>query len=311
MMINNWSSASYKLSKQGQAYVLVTLVGVAGSTPRNSGTKMVISKGGVFDTIGGGHLEHKVIKYANKMLTDGKSAQHIEHFQLGSQLGQCCGGNASVLFECFAATGVNIMLFGAGHVGKALVPILAQLPCQVTWVDSRAEQFPANVGDYDNVAILISDAPESEVASMPQNSYFIVMTHNHQMDFDITQAILKRADFHYLGLIASATKWRRFQQRYKHRDIAPKQVARMNCPIGLSQVGGKLPIEVAVSISAEIIHTYQAQQAKLAKQEQERANINFDQNNQQSVDVKLDIKAIPKSQQGIHWQALKPLITID
>ena len=311
MMSNNWSRASYKLSKQGQAYVLVTLVGVVGSTPRNSGTKMVISKGGVFDTIGGGHLEHKVIKYANKMLTDGKSAQHIEHFQLGSQLGQCCGGNASVLFECFGATGVNIMLFGAGHVGKALVPILAQLPCQVTWVDSRAEQFPANIDDYDNVAMLVSDSPESEVDSMPENSYFIVMTHNHQMDFDITQAVLKRADFHYLGLIASATKWRRFQQRYKHRDIAPKQVARMNCPIGLSQVGGKLPIEVAVSISAEIIHTYQAQQVKLAKQEQVSASKQLEQNNQQSADAKQLVKTRPKSHQGIHWQELKPLITID
>lgn len=310
-MSNNWSSASYKLSKQGQAYVLVTLVGVAGSTPRNSGTKMVVSKDGVFDTIGGGHLEHKVIKHANNMLTDGKNAQHIEHFQLGSQLGQCCGGNASVLFECFAATGVNIMLFGAGHVGKALVPILAQLPCQVTWVDSRAEQFPANIGDYENVVMLISDSPEFEVDSMPANSYFIVMTHNHQMDFDITQAVLKRADFHYLGLIASETKWRRFQQRYKHRDIAAEQVARMNCPIGLRQVGGKLPIEVAVSVSAEIIHTYQAQQAKFAKQEQVRASLAFAPNNQQHAKVKPDVKMRAKSQQGIHWQALKPLITAD
>jgi xanthine dehydrogenase accessory factor len=310
-MSNNWSSASYKLNKQGQAYVLVTLVGVAGSTPRNSGTKMVISKDGVFDTIGGGHLEHKVIKYANKMLTDGKSAQHIEHFQLGSQLGQCCGGSASVLFECFAATGVNIMLFGAGHVGKALVPILAQLPCQVTWVDSRAEQFPANVGDYENVVMLISDSPEFQVDSMPANSYFIVMTHNHQMDFDITQAVLKRADFHYLGLIASETKWRRFQQRYKHRDIAAEQVARMNCPIGLRQVGGKLPIEVAVSVSAEIIHTYQAQQAKFAKQEQARASLAFAPNNQQHAKVKPDVKMRAKSQQGVHWQALKPLIPAD
>ena len=203
------------------------------------------------------------------------------------------------------------MLFGAGHVGKALVPILAQLPCQVTWVDSRAEQFPANIGDYENVVMLISDSPEFEVNSMPANSYFIVMTHNHQMDFDITQAVLKRADFHYLGLIASETKWRRFQQRYKHRDIAAEQVARMNCPIGLRQVGGKLPIEVAVSVSAEIIHTYQAQQAKFAKQEQARASLAFASNNQQHAKVKPDVKMRAKSQQGVHWQALKPLIPAD
>ncbi|MBA6391299.1 xanthine dehydrogenase accessory protein XdhC [Colwellia sp. BRX10-3] len=305
-MTSNWSSASYKLSKQGQAYVLVTLVGVSGSTPRNSGTKMVISSDDIFDTIGGGHLEHKAIKYAKKMLASGKSCQHIEHFQLGSNLGQCCGGNTTVLFECFAATGVNIMLFGAGHVGKALIPILAQLPCKVTWVDSRAEQFPVNAEIYNNVHKVVSDAPEFEIASMPENSYFIVMTHNHQMDFEISQAILKRADFHYLGLIASDTKWRRFKQRYKHRDIDEQQVARMNCPIGLSQVGGKLPMEVAVSVSAEIINIYQAEQEKIALLNQQAEQTN--QNNSLSSSLN---KSRPKTQQGIHWKEFKQLLNTD
>jgi len=305
-MTANWSSASYKLSKQGQAYVLVTLVGVSGSTPRNSGTKMVVSNDDIFDTIGGGHLEHKAIKYAKKMLATAKNAQHLEHFQLASNLGQCCGGTTTVLFECFAATGVNIMLFGAGHVGKALIPILAQLPCKVTWVDSRDEQFPVNGASYDNVVNVISDAPELEIARMPENSYFIVMTHNHQMDFEISQAILKRADFHYLGLIASDTKWRRFQQRYKHRDVDQKQVARMNCPIGLAQVGGKLPIEVAVSVSAQIINIYQAEQKKLAA-----LNHPLDPISQQSVVPTSVSKSRPKKQQGIHWQELKQLLNTD
>jgi xanthine dehydrogenase accessory factor len=303
---NNWNSAAYQLSKQGQAYVLVTLVGVSGSTPRNSGTKMVISKNELYDTIGGGHLEHKAVKQAQKMLAaalvEGNDSQHLEHFQLAANLGQCCGGNASVLFECFAAVGVNIMLFGAGHVGKALIPILAQLPCQVTWVDSRDEQFPGNTDAYHNVHKVVSDAPELEVANMPQNSYYIVMTHNHQMDFDITQAILKRADFNYLGLIASNTKWRRFQQRYKHRDIDQTQVARMNCPIGLSQVSGKLPIEVAVSVSAEIIKFYQSEQQIAVNQSQQNAQ-------DSTLAAQYANKKRPTSQQGIHWQEFKQLLT--
>ena len=308
---DNWNSAAYQLSKQGQAYVLVTLVGVTGSTPRNSGTKMVISKADIYDTIGGGHLEHKTIKHARKMLAAGKASQHLEHFQLGSNLGQCCGGNASVLFECFAAVGVNIMLFGAGHVGKALIPILAQLPCQVTWVDSREEQFSSNLGAnlgtnvaaYHNVHKVVSEEPDFEVASMPENSYYIVMTHNHQMDFEISQAILKRADFSYLGLIASDTKWRRFQQRYKHRDIDQSQVARMNCPIGLSEVGGKLPMEVAVSVAAEIINTYQTETKRQAEK-------NLQQQNQQ-LGGNPKSKARPTSQQGIYWQEIKQLLTTE
>ena len=284
----NWICAAHQLSQQGKAYVMVTLVGVTGSTPRNSGTKMVISLDESFDTIGGGHLEHKAIKHAHKLLADGKECQHLEHFQLGSNLGQCCGGSASLLFECFEQARVNIMLFGAGHVGQALIPLLAALPCKVTWVDNRAEQFPAQMPEYHNISTCLSDNVADEVSNMPTNSYYIVMTHNHQLDFDITQKILQRGDFSYLGLIASQTKWRRFQQRYKHREIASSQVTRMNCPIGLSNVPGKLPMEVAISVAGEVINNYQQQQ----KQQEHQKNTNG-------------------SKQGVHWSELKQLLNDD
>jgi xanthine dehydrogenase accessory factor len=219
---------------------------------------MVVSQNEIFDTIGGGHLEYKAIKQAKILLKENKDCQSIEHFQLGSQLGQCCGGNASILFECFAANTIHIAVFGAGHVGQALIPMLAGLPCHITWVDNRVEQFPANCEQYANVSKLVTDDPAAEVAAMPTNTLNVVMTHNHQLDFDISLAILKREDFHYLGLIASDTKWRRFQQRYKHREIEQTLVERMNCPIGLEQVVGKLPMEVAISIAGQIIESYQA-----------------------------------------------------
>jgi xanthine dehydrogenase accessory factor len=264
----NWLSAAQQLSQRGEAYVLITLLGVAGSTPRNSGTKMLVSAEQSFATIGGGHLEYKAIAFAHKMLSKSKQnrqdSQHIEHFQLAAQLGQCCGGSASVLFECFAASRVNIMLFGAGHVGQALVRILAALPVKVTWVDNRAEQFQQyeNISHINNISCVVSENPSDEIASMPSNSYFIVMTHNHQLDFELCQTILKQAqqqknDFAYLGLIASNTKWRRFQQRFAHQEIAQDLIARINCPIGLSAVQGKKPMEVAVSIAGELIQLYQ------------------------------------------------------
>jgi len=253
----SWNQASLDLSQQGKAYVLITIVGVSGSTPRNSGTKMVVSNNDTFDSIGGGHLEYKAIKQAKKLLLENKDCQSIEHFQLGSQLGQCCGGNASILFECFAANTIHIAVFGAGHVGQALIPMLAGLPCHVTWVDNRESQFPVNCDQYANVTKRITDDPASEVSTMPSNTLYVVMTHNHQLDFDISLAILKREDFHYLGVIASDTKWRRFQQRYKHREIAPSLVEQMHCPIGLEQVVGKMPMEVAISVAGQIIESYQ------------------------------------------------------
>ena len=255
-MKTSWSNAIQQMSQQGKAYVIVTLIGVAGSTPRASGTKMVITKEEIFDTIGGGHLEHKIIKFANELLKQGESTQRLQQFDLGIHLDQCCGGSTNVLFECFAETRVNIMLFGAGHVGQALLPLLASLPCYVYWVDSRVEQFPDNIVNYENVEIIISANPQNEVHKMPVNSYFIVMSHKHQMDFDICSEVFSRNDFEYLGLIGSNTKWRRFKRRFIQKGITDEQLEQVSCPIGLADVSGKLPAEIAVSISSEVIARY-------------------------------------------------------
>jgi len=273
---SHWIDAIKKLSDNGDAYVLVTVLGVRGSSPRDSGSKMVVSLETTFDTIGGGHLEHQATKIAQQLLVDEVSGQHIEHFPLGPKLGQCCGGAISVLFETFAPEHINIMLFGAGHVAHDIVPMLAGLPVRVTWVDERAALFPA--AKYSNIKQLVSDAPADEVKDMPANSYYLVLTHNHQRDFEIASAILKRQDFSYLGLIGSETKWQRFQQRFAHRDFTQEQIQNIHCPVGLSAVAGKLPMEVAVSIVGEIISIYQAEKT-------------------------------PKSnKQGIQWSELKALL---
>ncbi|MFT4924518.1 MAG: xanthine dehydrogenase accessory factor [Phenylobacterium sp.] len=287
-MSSNWTEAVHRLNQKGQAYVLVTLIGVSGSTPRDSGTKMVITADSIYDTIGGGHLEHKTIAYAHTMLAQQKASQHLEHFQLGAKLGQCCGGAASVLFESFAASCVNITLFGAGHVATALVGILSGLPCKVTWVDSREEQFPSApyMQSLSNITPVVSESPCDEVATMAANSYAIVMTHNHALDFDLCQHILKRGDFAYLGLIASDTKWRRFQQRFSHRDIDEAQIKRMQCPIGLPQVTGKKPMEIAVAIAGQLIELYQTASAK-------------------AIPAHTQVPA----KQGVHWNEIKQLMT--
>jgi len=255
----SWSEAVSLLTGKGEAFVLLTIIGVHGSSPRDSGTKMVVSATTTYDTIGGGHLEFKSIAIAQQLLVDENKNQHIEHFSLGATLGQCCGGDCTVLFESFSACKTQIMLFGAGHVGKALTTILADLPCQLKWVDNREEQFPAQMLDNspDNVECIVSENPVDEIATMPAGSFFIIMTHNHQIDFELCQALLKRGDFAYAGLIGSDTKWKRFQHRLKHREFSQEAIKQLNCPIGLSEVPGKRPMEVAVSIAAEVIGLYQ------------------------------------------------------
>ena len=254
-----WYEVIKQLESENQDYVLVTVIGTRGSTPRDCGTKMIVSRTKSYATIGGGHLEFKAIEQARQLLTEPQSQQKIEHFPLGAKLGQCCGGHASIMFESFIKTSIDIMLFGAGHVGKALVSILAGLPCRVHWVDSREQEFPDNLSS--NISRIVSDSPSDEVKTMPKNSYYVIMTHNHPLDFAISEAILKRNDAHYIGLIGSKTKWKRFQMRFHHKGYTSKLYNSIRCPVGHSDIPGKLPAEVAVSVAGEIISLYHQQQS--------------------------------------------------
>jgi len=268
----SWSQAIHQLSEAGQGYVIATLISTRGSTPRNSGSKMVITKDAIYDTVGGGHLEHKIIQQANQLLLQNNTRQQIKQFDLGIHLDQCCGGSTHVLFESFQQEQVNIMLFGAGHVGQALIPLLASLPCHITWVDNRSSQFPASLEKFNNIDTLVSAQPAMEVVKMPSASFYIVLTHKHQLDFDICSQILLRDDAAYLGLIGSKTKWRRFSRRFLRDGFSQKQIDQINCPIGLADVKGKLPAEIAIAIAAQVIATYTALNNNHQPQKKTKAN---------------------------------------
>lgn len=254
--MNNWISALAELQHQGEACVLVTIIEERGSTPRNAGSKMVVSAERIFDTIGGGHLEYKAMDIARQMLASASQHTRLERFSLGASLGQCCGGVTVLLFEPMGQPQAQIAVFGAGHVGRALVPLLASLPCRVRWIDSREDQFPARIPE--GVSTIVNDAVIDEVQHLPAGSYCIVMTHDHQLDLALSAAILERGDFDYFGLIGSKTKRARFEHRLRERGFDAEVIQRMRCPMGLSEVKGKLPIEIAVSIAAEVIATYNA-----------------------------------------------------
>lgn len=254
--MNNWISALAELQTQGEACVLVTIIEERGSTPRNAGSKMVVSAERIFDTIGGGHLEYKAMEIAREMIASGNQHTRLERFSLGASLGQCCGGVNVLLFEPMGQPQAHVAVFGAGHVGRALVPLLASLPCRVRWIDSREQEFPAQIPD--GVRQIIAEDPLDEIDELPCGSYCIVMTHNHQLDLELTAAILKRGDFAWFGLIGSKTKRMKFEHRLRDRGFDPALVQRMRCPMGLSEVKGKLPMEIAVSIAAEVIATYNA-----------------------------------------------------
>jgi len=251
--MSDWLPALAKLDAAGKAAVLVTVLEGRGSTPREAGCKMVIAAAEMHGTIGGGRLEHKAVEIAHQMLVD-KSAgdpPEIREFALGPSLGQCCGGSATLLFELVFPPSIQIALFGAGHVGRALVNVMAELPYRITWIDPRDDAYPATVPA--NTKILISKTPEDEVADLPPGSYVLVMTHSHPLDLRIVAAALRRGDLRYVGLIGSRTKRARFAMRLARRGLNAEAIAQLTCPIGLEGIDGKHPAEIAISVAAQIM----------------------------------------------------------
>ena len=169
------------------------------------------------------------------------------------------GAGRRWLLDYCPAPRAHLTLFGAGHVGTAIVRALADLPCHVTWVDERADLFPASVPA--NVTIEASDVPEALVASAPSGGSFLVMTHSHALDQRLTEAILSRPDAGWFGLIGSQTKRKQFEHRLLARGVDPARVAAMVCPIGLAGISDKAPAAIAASVTCQLLMVWEAAQA--------------------------------------------------
>ncbi len=150
----------------------------------------------------------------------------------------------------------DLYLFGAGHVGRALVHVLSGLPYRIRWFDERTEMFPASLPD--SVTIEQSADPRRDVAAAPPGALFLIMTHSHMLDFDICEQVLRRGDFSFLGLIGSATKRATFERRLKLRGHTEAAIRRLVCPIGLTAITGKAPAAVAISVAGQLLSLAEA-----------------------------------------------------
>lgn len=246
-----WYQAVADCEAQGEPYVLISVLGVTGSVPREPASKMVVTGEHSYDTIGGGHLEYQICQQARDKLARREFSSDLAHFPLGASLGQCCGGSVSVLLEAHPGCEQELVLFGAGHVAKALVTILAELPWRVTWVDERLDQFPSHVPA--NIRIHHTDDPVGDAPALCSGKQVLILTHNHQLDFDLCRALLTDGTYAGLGLIGSETKADRFRKRLDHRGFSADAIDSVRCPVGRPDVPGKRPMEVAISISAELL----------------------------------------------------------
>ncbi len=257
-MISLWPKALALLEAQ-TACVMVTVTKAEGSTPREEGAQMLVTAGGYHGTIGGGTLEWLAMAEAQSLLGKLKSIRTLTK-SLGPDLGQCCGGRMTLRLESLTLADredarqratvtdalTHLNLWGAGHVGRALVMALAPLPFKVTWWDVRHNAFPAAVPETVTCRL---GAPHDM-----EPGFLLVMTHSHALDFDIVDWGLRQPGFSHVGLIGSATKATRFRKRLLEAGHETAALGRLTCPIGSKAIRSKLPAAIAASVAVQLLH---------------------------------------------------------
>ncbi len=243
--------------------VLVEITATAGSSPRKAGARMLLlTDGTTAGTVGGGSLEHRAGQDARAVLHSGAPLRKTYSLGAapGEDIGAICGGSATLDFRVIgpadaaallAAQPVppRVLLYGAGHVGKALADALHLLDIPVVVSDAREglltpERFP-----YAERRLAESDSLSMEPQALDR---IVIMTHSHALDYDLLRRAL-RTDAAYIGVMASRRKSALFRERLAEEGVPAEQFdRRVHCPIGLA-IGAETPEEIAVSIAAELI----------------------------------------------------------
>ncbi|MFC3071759.1 xanthine dehydrogenase accessory protein XdhC [Shinella pollutisoli] len=251
--------------RREKASVLVEVTGAAGSTPRDTDAWMLVSEGAIFSTIGGGQLEYMAIDEARRALRSGRAAGPM-NVPLGPEIGQCCGGRVGLSFAAVDAALAerlvaradremaerpHVYVFGAGHVGDALAMALSLSPLRVVLVDTREAELVASA--VPGIETCLTAMPEAVVRAAPAGSSFVILTHDHALDFLIAAEALKRQDAAYVGMIGSKTKRATFRNWLSREIGRPETFERLTCPIGGTALKDKRPSVIAALAAAEIL----------------------------------------------------------
>lgn len=292
-----------------QAMIIrVLIVEGKGSVPRPAGVSMLVFADRIEGTVGGGAMEWEAMREAREMIASGASFGRVMRLSLGPQLGQCCGGQITMLLEPWAEHAPNlrpvlaqagsippaplkrlaskfrtgqlayptpkleegwlfeppmtpqtpVWIWGAGHVGRAVVDVLAPLPdLALTWVDFAAERFPQTIPAGVDPAIAAD--PAMLVPRAPKDAHHLIVTHSHALDLDLCHGLLTHG-FASAGLIGAVSKAKRFAARLRELGHADDEILRIACPIGDVTLG-KHPQAIAIGIAAGLLKEMMTAQA--------------------------------------------------
>lgn len=234
-------------------FIRITVTRTAGSAPRDAGTSMIVWADRQDGTIGGGALEWEATLEARRMLREGRATQS-RTVPLGPDLGQCCGGSVTLDWALNGAqaapTAASLWIWGAGHVGRAIVNVMAPLPdYAITWVDTDSARFPNDIPQG------VTSVPAADMPRLanhaPANATHLIVTYSHEVDLALCHTLLTRG-FASAGLIGSATKWARFRSRLASLGHTNAQISRIACPIGQPELG-KHPTAIAVGVAVALL----------------------------------------------------------
>lgn len=242
-----------RLRRRGEKAVLATIVNTRGSAPRKEGAKMLVrANGSIVGTVGGGDLEHQIVKRALQLIEGNESK--LAHFELtnedASKESMLCGGTVDVFMEPVKPLPM-LFIFGGGHISFSLARIGKMVDFRVVVIDDRpefanAERFPE--ADEVIAGDMASLMPQLDINS---STYIVIVTRGHQKDTQVLEWAAKTPAA-YVGMIGSKRKVCTAFSYLKTKGITQEQLDRVHSPIGLP-IGAETPEEIAVSIMAEMI----------------------------------------------------------
>ena len=254
-----WLDVINSLNEKKLPFCIVTIAKVRGHAPRGAGSKMLMTAGKVYGSVGGGNLEQTAVEKARALLAARAKEPDLLTVTLNPQGGewgvQCCGGEVTLLLEPVYPQKPHVAIFGAGHVGWALAGVLDTLPIILHLIDSRPAQLDKTrlLPGAAEVRLEHAAVPETVLPGLPPDAHVLIMTHDHAEDVAILDTALRRDDLGFTGLIGSQTKWRHFQHELRKQGFTDADFSRITTPIGLPGVPGKSPQAIAISVAAQLL----------------------------------------------------------
>ncbi len=245
-----------QLEASRRTFVLATITGTGGSTPRLAGAQIAVCADTFHGTVGGGAFEQRVIEVARALLTNSRRRTDGMDLHLVRDLGMCCGGRMQVFMQKITPA-PRLRIYGAGHVGTAIARVADLTGFEVAVVDARAEwadptRFPESVD-------VVDAEPTDHLRAHPPapDHSVVVVTHAHPLDEELVRG-LSGHPTRYLGVIGSRGKWARFVNRLTARGVDPDWLETVRCPMGVD-IGAVTPEEIAISVVAELVARHRSE----------------------------------------------------